>query len=205
MTDVLLNYQYLLFSYHGVPERHIRKSDVTKSHCKIDKSCCNTPSEAHAYCYKHQCVEVTRLVGEYLKLEPDTFSTSFQSRLGFDPWLRPYTDRTIERLGKDGIKNIDRFRLDKVILIRETTNESSDLSFQKRFLCGSTNWSLNIDTETGENLSILYPTFGVVYVNKANRFQLRYVKQVEGIVCSGGVCRLEPAFSGVRFNVSSNF
>jgi len=100
------DYEHLLFSYHGIPERHIRKSDITKSHCKIDKSCCSTPSEAHPYCYKHQCVEVTRLVGEYLKLEPGTFSTSFQSRLGFDPWLRPYTDRTIERLGKDGIKNM---------------------------------------------------------------------------------------------------
>ena len=61
------------------------------------------------------------------------------------------------------------------------------------------------DPETGELLNILYPTFGVVYINKANRFQLRYVKQVEGIVCSGGICRLEPAFSGVKFSVSSNF
>lgn len=100
------NYEHLLFSYHGVPERHIRKSDVTKSHCKMDKSCCSTSSEAHAYCYKHQCVEVTRLVGDYLKLENDSFSTSFQSRLGFDPWLRPYTDRTIERLGKEGNENM---------------------------------------------------------------------------------------------------
>jgi len=99
-------YQHLLFSYHGVPERHIRKSDVTKSHCKMDKSCCSTPSKAHAYCYKHQCVEVTRLVGDYLNLEPGTFSTAFQSRLGFDPWLRPYTDRTIECLGKDGLNNM---------------------------------------------------------------------------------------------------
>ncbi|MEM9546587.1 MAG: DUF6029 family protein [Bacteroidota bacterium] len=61
------------------------------------------------------------------------------------------------------------------------------------------------DPDTGETLKIAYPTFGVVYINKANRFQLRYVKQVEGIVCSGGICRLEPAFSGIRFSVSSNF
>ena len=100
------NYEHLLFSYHGVPERHIRKSDVTKSHCKMDKTCCSTSSEAHVYCYKHQCVEVTRLVGAYLKMEAGSFSTSFQSRLGFDPWLRPYTDRTIERLGKEGIENM---------------------------------------------------------------------------------------------------
>jgi ferrochelatase len=99
-------YDHLLFSYHGIPERHIRKSDITKSHCKIDKSCCVTPSKAHEFCYKHQCLEVTRLVGEYLKMKTDTYSTSFQSRLGFDPWLRPYTDRTIETLGKNGTKNM---------------------------------------------------------------------------------------------------
>ncbi|WP_044401539.1 ferrochelatase [Lacinutrix sp. Hel_I_90] len=99
-------YEHLLFSYHGVPERHIRKSDITKSHCKIDGSCCETPSIAHEFCYRHQCKEVTRLVAEYLELAPDTYSTSFQSRLGFDPWLQPYTDRTIERLGKKGIKKM---------------------------------------------------------------------------------------------------
>ncbi|WP_339893990.1 ferrochelatase [uncultured Algibacter sp.] len=100
------DYEHLLFSYHGVPERHIRKSDVTKSHCKIDKSCCVTASKAHEFCYKHQCLEVTRLVAEKLQFKEGTYSTSFQSRLGFDPWLQPYTDRTIERLGKQGIKNM---------------------------------------------------------------------------------------------------
>jgi ferrochelatase len=100
------NYEHLLFSYHGIPERHIKKRDITKSHCKIDGSCCVTPSKAHEFCYKHQCLEVTRLVAEKLQLKVDAFSTSFQSRLGFDPWLLPYTDRTIERLGKKGIKNM---------------------------------------------------------------------------------------------------
>lgn len=97
---------HILFSYHGVPERHIRKSDVTKSHCKIDGSCCATPSKAHEFCYRHQCLEVTRLVAKELNFEKDSYSTSFQSRLGFDPWLQPYTDLTIERLGKQGIKNM---------------------------------------------------------------------------------------------------
>ena len=99
-------YDHVLFSYHGIPERHIRKSDVTKSHCKIDGSCCVTPSKAHEFCYKHQCLEVTRLVSEKLNLSAGTFSTSFQSRLGFDPWLQPYTDRTIERLGLAGTKTM---------------------------------------------------------------------------------------------------
>jgi len=100
------NYEHLLFSYHGVPERHIRKSDVTKSHCKIDGNCCVTPSKAHEFCYRHQCLEVTRLVAKKLQLKENSYSTSFQSRLGFDPWLLPYTDRSIERLGKKGIKNM---------------------------------------------------------------------------------------------------
>ena len=101
-----VEFEHLLFSYHGVPERHIRKSDITKSHCKIDGSCCQTPSPAHQFCYRHQCYETTRLVAEYLELKPDTYSVSFQSRLGFDPWLKPYTDRTIERLGLNGTKKM---------------------------------------------------------------------------------------------------
>jgi len=59
--------------------------------------------------------------------------------------------------------------------------------------------------ENGESLKILYPTLGITYIRKSNRFNLRYVKQVEGVVCSGGICRLEPAFSGVRMSVSSTF
>ncbi|MAN59340.1 MAG: ferrochelatase [Flavobacteriaceae bacterium] len=101
-----LDYEHLLFSYHGVPERHIRKSDITNGHCKIDGQCCITPSPAHQFCYRHQCYETTRLVAEKLQLKENTYSTSFQSRLGFDPWLQPYTDRSIERLGKAGIKKM---------------------------------------------------------------------------------------------------
>ena len=100
------DYDHLLFSYHGVPERHIKKRDVTRSHCKINGECCNTPSRAHEFCYRHQCYEVTKQVAKKMNLKEGTYSTSFQSRLGFDPWLQPYTDRTIERLGNEGIKNM---------------------------------------------------------------------------------------------------
>ena len=98
--------EHLLFSYHGVPERHIRKSDITKSHCKIDGSCCNTPSPAHEFCYRHQCYETTKLVAEKLNLPSEFYSTSFQSRLGRDPWLQPYTDKTIDEMAINGIKNL---------------------------------------------------------------------------------------------------
>jgi ferrochelatase len=94
-------YDHILFSYHGIPERHIKKSDPTKSHCQMDGSCCNQSSDAHATCYRHQCFETTKEVAKELELEPGTFSNSFQSRLGRDPWLKPYTDFEFERLPKE--------------------------------------------------------------------------------------------------------
>jgi ferrochelatase len=102
----VLQPEHLLFSYHGVPERHIKKSDITKSHCKIDGNCCNTPSKAHEFCYRHQCYETTKLVAKKLNLAEGSFSTSFQSRLGRDPWLQPYTDATIKKFAENGIKNL---------------------------------------------------------------------------------------------------
>lgn len=99
-------WDHLLFSYHGVPERHIRKSDTTKSHCKIDGSCCFTPSEAHAHCYRHQCYMTSEGVAKTLGFSKEQYSTSFQSRLGFDPWLQPYTDKTINAFPEKGIKKL---------------------------------------------------------------------------------------------------
>jgi ferrochelatase len=99
-------YDHLLFSYHGIPERHIRKSDVTKSHCKIDRSCCNTPSPAHEFCYRHQCYETTKQVAEFLGLKEGTYSQTFQSRLAGDKWLTPYTDTEINKMPAKGIKKL---------------------------------------------------------------------------------------------------
>lgn len=99
------NSDYLLFSYHGIPERHIMKSDITKSHCQLN-DCCSKPSKAHEFCYRHQCLETTRLVVEKLQLKEGSYGTSFQSRLGKDPWLQPYTDTTINDLAKNGTTNL---------------------------------------------------------------------------------------------------
>jgi len=57
----------------------------------------------------------------------------------------------------------------------------------------------------GDGIKAHYPRFDVFYTYKTNRFSLSYVKQVEGIVCTGGICRLEPAFSGVKLSVNSTF
>ena len=99
-------YDHLLFSYHGIPERHIRKTDVTKSHCKINSTCCVTASAAHKFCYRHQCYETTRLVVEQLGIPEDKYSLTFQSRLAGDKWLEPYTDVEINKMPAKGIKNL---------------------------------------------------------------------------------------------------
>ncbi len=99
-------YDQLLFSYHGIPERHIRKSDPTKFHCKIDGSCCQINSVAHHTCYRHQCYEMTKLVREHMGLPENKVSVSFQSRLAGDPWLKPYTDYEFERFPKEGKKRL---------------------------------------------------------------------------------------------------
>ncbi len=100
------DYDQLLFSYHGIPERHIYKSDPTKSHCKIDGTCCEISSEAHKTCYRHQCFETTKAIVKELGIDKSKYRNSFQSRLLKDPWLRPYTDYELERMADEGIRKL---------------------------------------------------------------------------------------------------
>ena len=98
-------YDQILFSYHGIPGRHIRKSDITGCHCLQSENCCETDSPAHAHCYRHQVRTTTRLVTEILNIPADKYSISFQSRLG-KGWLTPFTDIRLEEMPKEGIKNL---------------------------------------------------------------------------------------------------
>ncbi|APQ17486.1 ferrochelatase [Maribacter hydrothermalis] len=100
------DYDHILFSYHGIPERHIRKNDPTSFHCKIDGTCCKVNSVAHNTCYRHQVYDTTEMVKAYLGLQEEQVSSSFQSRLAGDPWLKPYTDYEFERLAKEGKKKL---------------------------------------------------------------------------------------------------
>jgi len=99
-------YDQILFSYHGVPERQIKKGDVSKSHCLNVANCCQKDSPVQQFCYRHQTVDTTRLVAEKLNLDAKKYSTSFQSRLGPIQWLTPYTDKTIEAFAKNGVKKL---------------------------------------------------------------------------------------------------
>ncbi len=99
-------YDHILFSYHGIPVSHLKISDPTKIHCYKVKNCCYVDSKAHKTCYKHQVTITTELVAKYLGLEREKYSISFQSRLANEPWLKPYTDSELERLAKEGKKNM---------------------------------------------------------------------------------------------------
>lgn len=99
------SYDKILFSYHGIPERQIRKEDMTGNHCLKSSNCCETNSPCHAFCYRHQVKETTRLVIEKLQIPSNKYTISFQSRLG-KGWLQPFTDKLLEQMPKNGIKKL---------------------------------------------------------------------------------------------------
>ena len=99
-------YDHLLFSFHGLPERQLRKSDPTGCHCLVKPDCCQVSSPAHATCYRAQCFKTVSAFVKEAKIPDGKFSIAFQSRLGRDPWLKPYTDHELPRLASTGIKNL---------------------------------------------------------------------------------------------------
>jgi ferrochelatase len=98
-------YDRILFSYHGIPERHIRKSDTTASHCLKSPGCCETRSPAHSHCYRHQVLATTRMISRMLQIPEENCEVSFQSRLG-KGWLTPFTDIRLQELPGEGVKNL---------------------------------------------------------------------------------------------------
>lgn len=99
-------FEHILFSYHGLPKRHLEKSDPTGTHCYKANNCCEVHSEAHQFCYKHQVTVTTKLVAESLGIPGSQYSISFQSRLAGDKWIGPYTDKLLEELPKKGINKL---------------------------------------------------------------------------------------------------
>jgi ferrochelatase len=99
-------FDHILFSYHGLPESHLTKSDPTGSHCLKSVDCCQRPSSAHATCYRHQVLRTTELFVEAAGLQPEQYSVSFQSRLGRAKWLEPSTENVLKQLAERGIKNL---------------------------------------------------------------------------------------------------
>lgn len=95
----------LIFSYHGLPERHIQRVCSEKTACDLKKPCPNINNK-NDKCYRAQCYATSRHIAKQLNLEPNAYRVTFQSRLGRIPWITPYTDHTLQQLANDGMKNI---------------------------------------------------------------------------------------------------
>lgn len=99
-------YDHLLFSFHGLPERHLRKRDPTRSHCLQVENCCEIASPAHQLCYRHQVFRTMEAFVKLSDLPRGKYSLTFQSRFGKDVWLSPFADQEIPRLAREGVKRL---------------------------------------------------------------------------------------------------
>ncbi|MDQ2751491.1 MAG: ferrochelatase [Bacteroidota bacterium] len=96
----------ILFSFHGIPERHVKKTDPTHQHCLKVADCCHVASPAHQFCYRHQTLMTAEAVSKQLNLPKTKWEQTFQSRLGRDQWLLPYTALRLTELPNEGIKKL---------------------------------------------------------------------------------------------------
>jgi ferrochelatase len=100
------DYDHLLFSFHGIPKRHLQKSDPTGGHSLTSDECVGAVCKTVNTCYRAQCYRTAEAVVKAASIPVNAYSVAFQSRLGRDPWLTPYTDKVIEQLGANGCKKL---------------------------------------------------------------------------------------------------
>lgn len=100
------DYDFVIFSYHGLPERHINKGSAHygANSCFFGK-CCDSITEKNQYCYRANCMETTRQLVKHLNIPEGKYESTFQSRLD-DKWIKPYSDKVIEQKAKEGMKKI---------------------------------------------------------------------------------------------------
>lgn len=133
-------YDHVVFSYHGLPERQIHKASVG-NHCQLG-SCCDSFNEKNRYCYRAQCFYTSRLLAEALGLKEEEYTTTFQSRLGKDPWIQPYTDDVLQQLPGEGKKKVLAYSPAFVADCLETTLEVGE-QFKEEFVeAGGEVWDL---------------------------------------------------------------
>ena len=134
------DYDHYLFSYHGLPERQIKKGSVGDQ-CQLG-SCCDHFHSKNRFCYRAQCFKTTRLIVDKLGLREDQYSSCFQSRLGRDPWIKPYTDEVLVQLAKDGKKKVLAFSPSFVSDCLETTIEVGEEYHHAFKEAGGERWDL---------------------------------------------------------------
>lgn len=134
------DYDHFLFSYHGLPERQIRKASYG-NYCQLG-SCCGKLTEKNRYCYRAQCFETTRLIASKLNIKEENYTVCFQSRLGRDPWVKPYTDDVLKELAEKGIKKVLAFSPAFVSDCLETTVEVGETYHEDFIHAGGEQWDL---------------------------------------------------------------
>jgi len=133
-------YDHFVFSYHGLPERQIRKGSVGNQ-CKLG-GCCEAFHERNQFCYRAQCFQTTKLVAEKLGIPKDKYTVCFQSRLGKDPWIQPYTENVLHDLAKQGKKKVLAFSPAFVSDCLETTIEVGETYKEDFIEAGGEQWDL---------------------------------------------------------------
>ena len=145
---------HVLFSFHGLPERQVRKADPTGSHCLVSGRCCDQDVPANAHCYRHQCYLTARALAGRLALADDGYSVSFQSRLGRTPWIHPYTDHVLPELVAKGIKRLAVLTPSFVADCLETLEEIGIRGRDQFLACGGEHFvqvpCVNVDTDWAE-------------------------------------------------------
>jgi ferrochelatase len=101
----LAKYDHFLFSFHGIPQRQLIKSDCN-NHCLKTEGCCDKLVDANKMCYSAQCYDTAYRIADEMGLSRDQYSISFQSRLGRDPWTEPFTPDMLKKLYADGHKSL---------------------------------------------------------------------------------------------------
>jgi len=99
-------YDHILFSFHGLPQRQLMKCDHTGSYCLKVDGCCNILNDTNKYCYSAQCHHTALLIAEKLNIPKEKYTICFQSRLGKDPWVQPYTSEIVAKLANEGKKRL---------------------------------------------------------------------------------------------------
>lgn len=134
------HYDHFVFSYHGLPERQIKKGSVGDQ-CQLG-SCCDKFHEKNRFCYRAQCFHTTRLIAEKLGISENQYTVCFQSRLGKDPWIKPYTEEVLKELATKGVKKVLAFSPAFVSDCLETTIEVGE-TYQEEFVsAGGVRWDL---------------------------------------------------------------
>ena len=125
-------FDHILFSFHGLPERQLRKCDHTKNYCLKKSDCCHTLNDTNKFCYSAQSHDTARLIAAKMGLERENYTVCFQSRLGKDPWVQPYTTDVLKKLAAEGKKRLLVFSPAFVADCLETLYEITE-EYQEEF------------------------------------------------------------------------